>query len=202
MLTAFGPTALLRRWDAYATPRFRMKHLPPRLARHLSPGESVLDVGSFDGALAHRLMADVPALSITAVDIAPAAAPLIPVTAYDGVHLPFDADSFDTVMLVDVLHHDDHPARVLAEAARVARRRIIVKDHHWRHRLDWLTLAFSDYLGNRAHGIRLPYNYLRLPEWEALFAAVALREQSRELFHYGGPDRCKQVVFVLEVGGE
>lgn len=92
--------------------------------------------------------------------------------------------------------------RVLAEAARVARRRIIVKDHHWHHRLDWLTLAFSDYLGSRAHGIRLPYNYLRLPEWEALFAAVALREHSRELFRHGGPDRCEQVVFVLEVGGK
>lgn len=192
-------TWALRRWDAYVTPRVRMRHLPPRLLKHLSPGERVLDVGSHDGALAHRLLVELPSLSIAAVDIAPARDPLIPVAAYDGVRLPFPDDSFDTVLLADVLHHDTAPGRVLAEAARVARRRVLVKDHHWSHRLDWLVLALSDYLGNRARGIRLPYHYLTLAEWERLFADTGLNEVTRERFRYGTWDRCPQVVFVLRV---
>lgn len=192
-------TGLLRRWDAYITPRVRMKHLPPRLLRHLGPGERVLDVGSHDGALAHRLRIALPSLSIIAIDIAPAREPLIPVQAYDGCQLPFADKSFDTVLLADVLHHDTAPERVLAEAARVARHRILIKDHHWLHRLDWLVLVLSDYLGNRVHGIRLPYRYLRLADWDRLFADTGLQEVTRDLFRYGGFDRCKQAVFVLRV---
>ena len=53
----------------------------------------------------------------------------IPVTIYDGRTLPFEAAAFDALIIVDVLHHADDPALLLREAARVARRSILIKDH-------------------------------------------------------------------------
>jgi len=43
-----------------------------------------------------------------------------------GVRLPFADGEFDTVLLLSVLHHAKSPEAVLAEAARVARHRVIV----------------------------------------------------------------------------
>src|SRR5688500_11947557 len=41
---------------------------------------------------------------------------------YNGDSLPFDAESFDTVLSVQVLEHTPHPARLIADMARVMKR--------------------------------------------------------------------------------
>lgn len=175
-----------------------MRFLPPRLLRHLDDDVTVLDVGASDGRLAHQLALNKPTISITGVDVKLQPDPLIPVSRYDGDRLPYDDNSFDTVTLIDVLHHDEDPKAVLSEAVRVARSRVLIKDHYWVTGLDRLMLTVADYLGNKATGVDLPYNFLRMEEWTAMFDALDVRVAETEAFHYCFWDRIKQVIFVLE----
>ena len=61
---------------------------------------------------------------------------------------------------MDVLHHADDAAKVMAEAGRVARKHIIIKDHLTDGFLNEPVLKFMDYVGNKRHGVALPYYYM------------------------------------------
>lgn len=92
----------------------------------LGSARSVLDLGSGAGWLASALVAE--GRVVTAVDVQDrhedgGLAPQV----VSGP-LPFDADRFDLVLLVTVLHHADDAEAVLAEAARVAPRLVVVED--------------------------------------------------------------------------
>jgi SAM-dependent methyltransferase len=153
----------------------RVQVLSRVLAATLPPGAgSVLDLGSGDGSIAAALMALRPELSITGVDVMIRPRTEIPVALYNGHTLPFADSSHDYVTIVDVLHHTDDPAAVLTEAARVARRGVVVKDHLLEGWLAGPTLRFMDWVGNRGHDVVLPYNYLPRAAWDSAFAAAGL----------------------------
>lgn len=171
---------------------------PPHLLKHISDHQSVLDLGAGDGRIAQALLRERPGLSITGVDVGVRTGAAIPVLAYDGQRLPFADRSFDLVLLIDMLHHTEEPERVLGEACRVARRTILIKDHYWERRWDWWLLAISDYLGNKAYDVPLPYTFLRMEAWEHLLRATGLTVVSMDRFRFSAIDRCKQVVFLVE----
>jgi SAM-dependent methyltransferase len=155
------------------------------LSRHLSEmipaGGTVLDLGCGDGQIAARVMSRRPDLAIQGVDVLIRPITHIPVTRYDGQTLPFPDKSFDAVTLVDVLHHTDDPAAVLREAVRVARRSVVIKDHLREGVGAGVTLRLMDWVGNRGHGVRLPYNYLSRDGWERVFAVAGCKPiQTRE----------------------
>jgi len=180
-----------------------MRHLPPRLLDHIGHaprGAAILDMGAGDGQLARRLLEVRPDLRITGVDLGARSDGAIPVVACDGARLPFADRTFDLVMLIDVLHHAKDPAPLLREALRATKGRVLIKDHHWVTRLDHWLLSASDYLGNRIHGVPLPYAFLRLGEWARLFQACDAVAVTQDRFVYGGLDRCKQVIFMIEAG--
>jgi SAM-dependent methyltransferase len=93
------------------------------------------------------------------------------------------------VTIVDVLHHTDDPAAVLAEASRVARQGVVIKDHLREGLLAGPTLRLMDWVGNRGHDVRLPYNYLDSGEWAAAFERAGLVRASGAdaLGLYGAP---------------
>jgi SAM-dependent methyltransferase len=78
-------------------------------------------------------------------------------------------------MFVDVLHHTDDPEVLIAEAARVARRSIVIKDHTKDGLLAGRTLAFMDWVGNARHGVALPYNYWPRRRWQEMADRRGLR---------------------------
>lgn len=153
------------------------------LSRHLASiiptGGTVLDLGAGDGSIAHALTGLRPDLAIEGVDVLIRPRTLIPVKLYDGVTLPFADKTFDYVTIVDVLHHTDDPAAVMREAARVARRGVAIKDHLVEGFAARPTLRFMDWVGNRGHDVRLPYNYLTPGQWDAAFGSAGLREERR-----------------------
>lgn len=159
----------------------RVEALADALAKVIPAGAGrVLDLGCGDGQVAVALMRRRPELVVEGVDVLVRPVTHIPVTPYDGVGLPFAQESFDHVTIVDVLHHTDNPAAVLREAARVAGRSIVVKDHL---REGWLAgpvLRVMDWVGNRGHDVRLPYNYLDTEEWQGAFAAAGVEVTQRE----------------------
>jgi ubiquinone/menaquinone biosynthesis C-methylase UbiE len=92
----------------------------------------------------------------------------------DGEHLNYPDGAFAGTMLVDVLHHTNGPEAVLAEAARVSRHAVIIKDHLCRNTVDRLILSFMDWFGNAPSGIDCPRRYLSPSQWEDLFHQTRL----------------------------
>lgn len=134
----------------------------------------VLDIGCGSGEIARLLMQRKPGLVVHGIDIYVRENTHIPVTAFDGEHLPFQAKSFDVAMMVDVLHHADKQVQITKEAARVAREAVVIKDHMAENAIDRAILKFMDWVGNKSYGVRLPYNYLSLQQWQALFGQVGV----------------------------
>ena len=151
----------------------RIRRLAAALVERLPKGARVLDVGCGSGDLAVLVMRMRPDVSIEGIDVLVRPGTAIPVHAYDGARIPFPDDAFDAAIVVDVLHHTDDPQAVLAEVARVAPL-VIVKDHLRDGIAAGATLRFMDWVGNAAHGVRLPYNYLSHREWKRVWAGLGL----------------------------
>jgi SAM-dependent methyltransferase len=142
----------------------------------LAPGRW-LDIGCGDGRLAQAVMNLSPDVEIVGVDVKPRGDAVIPVGAIDGHHLDYPDATFTGAILVDVLHHAEDPAAVLAEASRVSRRTIIVKDHLCRNMVDRLILSFMDWFGNAPSGVECPQHYLSMDEWNVLFHRTGLNPE-------------------------
>jgi SAM-dependent methyltransferase len=155
----------------------RIRVLADAIGSRLPDRGRVLDVGCGSGDLAALILQRHPDLRIEGIDVLVRPQTAIPVTAYDGVRIPFENDSFDAVMMTDVLHHTDDPRAVLGEAARVAAT-VVVKDHLRDGFAARPILRFMDWVGNASHGVRLPYNYLSRSEWERVWSSLGLKSEA------------------------
>lgn len=164
-----------------------MQRRQDRLAQHLAtlapPDEilTVLDVGCGNGQIASNLQGRLPTGSqIRGVDVLVRPHTYVPVTPFDGRRLPFENESFDYVMLIDVLHHTLNIEELLAECLRVSRRGVWLKDHLCNNLWDSFRLHLLDWVGNWAHGVNLPYNYLSNDQWESLFERLKVQPLRRQ----------------------
>lgn len=194
--------------SAHATVVFnrRIRTLATHIAAHLDHG-SVLDVGCGDGALAKAIAGLNPKLAFEGIDVFLRPVVAIPARLFDGTTIPFNNGSFDWITVCDVLHHTDDPTAILKECGRVARRGIVIKDHLREGLLADSTLRLMDWVGNRGHGVRLPYNYLSKKEWDQTFADANLNpvQWQTRLNLYPAPftyifDRKLHFVSKLETG--
>ncbi len=176
---ASGPARALNAVHGSAVFGRRVEVLAGALAGAVRRDARVLDVGCGDGSIAARLMELRPDLRIDGVDVMIRPQTKIRVTAFDGHTLPFGDGAYDVVTLVDVLHHTPDPTHSLAEAARVAARAVVVKDHLVAGPLARPTLRLMDWVGNRGHGVVLPYHYLDEAGWQHAADVAGLTEVSR-----------------------
>lgn len=149
-----------RNWDAYA----RINPLSDD-AYHAEPVQdrratvvadrvtgTVLDVGGGDGYVARRIRERGHWVKV--IDISPVRVRRcwsdhhLPAETGDATHLAYHDGAYDTVVLGEVLEHLENPGEALAEACRVARKRVVVSlplngwadpTHEWRIRLDMVT---------------------------------------------------------------
>jgi SAM-dependent methyltransferase len=167
--------ALLNAVHHRAVHNRRVHVLAHHLAQIIPDGGRVLDVGCGDGLISREIMNQRPDLEIEGVDVMLRPVTHIPATTFDGNVLPFADDSFDYVMIVDVLHHTTDPVVVLTESRRVARKGVVIKDHLRQGFGAGVTLRVMDWVGNRGHDVVLPYNYFTRAEWDAAFQRAGLR---------------------------
>lgn len=153
----------------------RAQILSRRMADIIPENFRVLDVGCGDGLLAHLVSQKRPDLTVTGIDILARDHNHIPIEHFDGKVIPYDDASFDGVMFVDVLHHTTDPMILLGEAARVARKSVLIKDHTRDGLFAGLTLRFMDTIGNARHGVPLPYNYWPRRRWFEAFDTLGLQ---------------------------
>ncbi|MEO7683805.1 MAG: methyltransferase domain-containing protein [Gemmatimonadaceae bacterium] len=143
----------------------RMRVLARAGASLLPESGTVLDVGCGNGEISAQVASRKPGLQFFGIDIAKRPSCAIPMTVYDGTRIPFAVDSYDYAIFVDVLHHTPDPLVLLKEAKRVARKGIVIKDHISDTRWAERRLIFMDWVGNRQHGVVLPYNYWSTHQW-------------------------------------
>ena len=152
----------------------RVQVLVDRISDMVPVGTRILDVGTGDGSIALRISQRREGCDVQGIDIMKRGHTHIPVTLFDGHTIPMADKSVDVVTFVDVLHHTDDPEGLLREAARVARRAVIVKDHLSETRLDHMTLRAMDWVGNAPHGVVLPYNYAPRRTWDGWLSRAGL----------------------------
>ncbi len=146
----------------------RVERVTRALAAQIGHADSLLDVGCGDGSVAQGIGAAIGARRVEGVDVLVRPATAIPVTPYDGEHLPFGGGAFEAVVLSDVLHHCEHPAIVLREALRVASRVVAIKDHFRFDRLSGAILLAMDQIGNAAPGVLVRGTYFTAGELATL----------------------------------
>lgn len=158
---------------SWREPRYQYVALA-NLQRQWDPGHrSALDVGGGTGIMAHTIKTLFGLERVASVDVQDRFLPSLGVetAVFDGRTLPFDDDSFDCVLLFNVLHHVPVPTRatLLRECRRVAGRGpIYIKDHLSLGRIDDGRLALLDFLGNAPFSGMVRASYLREDEWRDL----------------------------------
>lgn len=186
----------------------RTRVLASSVGAMIPENANVLDIGCGNGQISSMIAAGRPGINIKGIDIMKRKEKcFIPVEVFDGKNIPYDDNSFDAALFIDVLHHIPDPRIILREAARVARKCIIIKDHNADRFLGNTTLRFMDWVGNARYGVVLEYNYLKRAQWKTAFSQLGLTESkyNNSLHLYWGPvdwifGRSLQFVCRLDVG--
>ena len=163
-------------------------------------GKTLLDVGAAEGWIGEAAASELD-FEVDLVDVIDLNRTNLPHRIYDGLRLPFPDKSRDTVTLLLTLHHCSEPATVLAEAARVARYRIVVTESVYHTRAGRALLRFMDGgLNNtRSTGCMAPaLHFKTVPEWRGLFHEHGLRIRDEAWLSRG---LHWQRLFVLDTSG-
>jgi ubiquinone/menaquinone biosynthesis C-methylase UbiE len=156
------------------------------LQRLWDPGHArALDIGGGTGVMGQTVKTLFGLQHVASVDVHDRFLPTLGIEAviYDGVTLPFADNSFDCVLLFNVLHHVPPTARapLLRECRRVAGRGpLYIKDHLSRGAIDDARLGVLDVLGNTPFRGMVTAAYLRESDWHDL-AIQAGYERSEQL---------------------
>jgi len=135
---------------------------------------SILDYGCGDGYLAKGISITHPTVRFKGLDVVSFEDKHITTTIYDGEHIPFPNNSFDLVMVADVLHHTENIGEELIKISRLSKKYIVIKDHLCESWWDALVLRVMDWVGNKSYGVSLPYNYIGAKQWNVLFQSCGL----------------------------
>jgi ubiquinone/menaquinone biosynthesis C-methylase UbiE len=192
--------------DGYALRVFlRENEIGGKLAPYLEPGMEVLDLGAGTGQIARWLVRRVgirPTLADVA-DYGNRVRDLPFLGMADPLNVPADAESFDAVIMLFVLHHMarwQDQERLVAEAARVARRRVLVIEDTPTSRMDrWFNVAW-DWLLNLRHGVPTPFTFRSAEGWREVFERTGVRIRHSETYRARWPTLLTyhHTLFVLE----
>jgi len=143
-----------------------------RYQSHLVQAASLLDIGVGTGLALQHVMRHNPHLTCTGVDVRDLRLSQVSVSlqVYDGYTLPFPAGHFDVSLMFYVLHHCYNPQRLLDEAVRVTRQKLIIIEKFNLADADAASLDLTERQSHRALGIPpdLPYQLFDQPEFEQM----------------------------------
>jgi SAM-dependent methyltransferase len=157
-------------------PNRRRRVLCNRFASRIPHAATVLDVGCGDGGILSHLAGLRGDIQSQGIDVMARANTFVPVKLFDGVKIPYDDGAFDVVLLTDVLHHSRDHEKLLKEAARVAGRCVLLKEHLPNGPLGAYLLRFMDDVANRRVGMKpVPLDdYWPEERWREVFDRLGL----------------------------
>lgn len=138
---------------------------------------SMLDVGGGTGVMAQTIKTLFGLKHVVSVDVEDRFLRSLDIKTktFDGRALPFPDNSFDCVLLFNVMHHVPIASRVvlMRECRRVAGEGpIYIKDHVSQGTTDDVRLKMLDLLGNAPFHGMVSAHYLRDKEWRDLARAT------------------------------
>lgn len=178
------PTPLLTLMSAMHRPIYnaRLAELVRTITPHIERGDRILDVGCGNGTLGRALL-DHPAcpaeVTVEGLERVVRGGEPITVHAYAGGRMPFPDDSYDIVIVADVLHHEPKPDDLLAECARISRRLVIIKDHQVQGVLAQQRIAFMDWAANAPYGVPCLFKYNTRNGWTEMLTRHGLEPVER-----------------------
>lgn len=204
MLNPRGSGAAIRR---YPTSVFlRDNEIGNRIAPFLDPGTTLLDVGSGTGRIARWLVhrAGVQATTTDLVEYGNRVTDLPFLKMEDPLRISAPDGSFDVVMMLFVLHHMDgweDQERLVSEAARVARSRVIIIEDTPTSRVDRGFNVFWDWALNLRHGVPKPFTFRTAQGWGHVFRAAGLAVRQADTYRARWPTLMTyhHTLFVLDV---
>ncbi len=126
--------------------RVRSKVVVDRIFPYIKNSKKIVDIGSGTGDIAFLLKKE--GKDVTPVDVDDFHGPrLVKTKIYDGKTLPFPDRSFDTALLLMVMHHTPDPETVFSEASRVARE-VLVIETSFTNPINKFFTVVSDAIGN------------------------------------------------------
>ncbi len=177
----------------------RARRIVKRISPFIGKKDKILDIGTGTGFVAKNIIKEKKNNNLTCVDVRlNTLCKSVPVLIYDGKTLPFPNESFDTSLLIAVLHHCNQPLKVLDEAIRVSSKRIIVMEDLFESKIEkWLTLVEDSIVNWEFRGH--PHSNKSEGDWLKVFKQKNLNVVSFEKFKLicaGFPFRLG--IFVLE----
>jgi len=152
---------------------------------YLSDEEKVLDLGCGDLGLAKEMTRHLKQVRINGIDVIPLKTKnpksrRISYQQYDGVKIPYPDKAFDLVIVFYVLHHCKNPQEIIAECARVARKRVLVVESIPEKRFELPFMRFFDWFFNfiKFDMTPLPYQFKTVEAWSSLFKKAGMRNVS------------------------
>ena len=149
----------------------RAKDLVFRIHPYLNKTERILDLGAGTCHISREL--ECLGHTVTPVDVTNQSwIKTIQSAEYNGKNLSFPDHHFDTVILITILHHTKNPEEIVAEAARVAKKVIIIEDLVCNPFHKWITSVWDSLLN--LEFFNHPHSNKTDREWRALFAKHTL----------------------------
>lgn len=146
--------------------RKRSEIVVSRILSYLKKTDKIIDIGSGTGDVAKLLRSK--GMNVTPVDVEDFhGVRLLETTIYDGKTLPFPDKTFDTALILMVMHHTPNPDLILSEVSRVANN-IVVIETSFTTKLNRFWTIISDAVGN----LRLEAfwdSYKTDKQWRAVF---------------------------------
>ncbi len=147
----------------------------------IQPGDTVLDLGSGNGHIAESIKKNKQA-DVTLLDVVDINETELPLVLYEGDTIPFQDNSFKAILLSFVLHHCEDPTKVLKEACRVSKDKVIIFEDTYKSKAGRVVTCMNDYAANlpsffmRSAGgsMNMPFNFMKVKEWEELFEQLGL----------------------------
>ncbi|MFX1499007.1 MAG: class I SAM-dependent methyltransferase [Promethearchaeota archaeon] len=134
-------------------------------------GKKVLDLGAGNGLLAQQIKEQLKK-EVFLVDVIDYNYTNIPLILYNPEEkVPLADKEVDTTILYTVLHHANDPKHLLEEAARITKKRIVIKEAYIEKDKIRITNSFIDWFYNRVIGnedINVPLNFLKVEGWKLL----------------------------------
>lgn len=168
----------------------------------INRGEKILDIGAGGGWIGKEIQ-NRKSASVTLLDVMNFNQTLdLKLILYDGKNIPFPVNSFDTSLLIFTLHHCLNPLKVLNEAKRVTREKIIIIEDipkgggRVTSFINKIFLYLWDILINlpsliKPPGENITFNFKTISEWQKIFNRFGLKIifqkefQSNKLIRHG-----------------